>query len=248
MFNPDKDDERIIPRKRLDILKGGSQVLAVIFLLLYLGYDLFVEMLPIAIPEIGYQTLIILMLVLVIVVPGAFMLFSKWVQLQKWQALADEIGFQAERANNFSIPKLHGTLRGHRITVWQSSERRGRNRVNFTNISVGLNERVGDSFSLKKRSLTDFNQHKVGDDEFDKRYTTQTTNQRLIDTILHTRRLRLGLLQLGERARTRTLVFNQSTLAYIESGETSDTDYLRSVMGFLSEMAQTIERTKQFGS
>ncbi|MFN2144449.1 MAG: hypothetical protein ACK2T7_03815 [Anaerolineales bacterium] len=247
MFNSDKDNERIIPRKRIDFLKAGSQVLAVLFLLLYFGYDLLVGMLP-SFPEIDYQTVIILMLVLVIAVPGVFILFGKWVQLKKWQALADEVGFQTTQSNQFTLPKLHGTLRGHRMTVWQSSERRGRNRVHFTNISVTLNERIGDSFSLKKRSLTDFNQHKIGDDEFDKRYATQTTNERLINTILRTRRLRLGLLQLGERARTRSLAFQQTTLLYIESGETSDTDYLRSVMSFLSEMAQAIERSKQFGA
>ncbi len=87
-----------------------------------------------------------------------------------------------------------------------------------------LNERVDDSFSHPKTLPDEFNQDKIGDEEFDKKYTTQTTNQRLIDTILRTRRLRLGLLQLGERARTRTLTLNQNTLTYIESGETSDTN------------------------
>lgn len=246
MLTPGRDEERIIPSKRRDFLKGGSQVLALASVLLYFGYDLLAEMLP-DLPQINYQTLIILMLVLIFAVPGGLALVSRWRQVQKWLGLAEELGFQAEQVKRGSIPKLNGTLRGHRITIWQSAEQRGRNRVQFTNINAALNEQIGESFTLKKRTLADFNQHKIGDDEFDKRYTTWATDERLIHTILRTRRLRLGLLQLGERARTRSLVFNQGTLAYLESGETSDTEYLRAVMGFLSEMAHTIERYKQFG-
>lgn len=245
MFTQGKDDERIIPRKKVDFLKLGSQALALVFILLYIGFDSLGEMLP-AIQQISYENLIIILLVLIFVMPGGIALFSKWLQTQKWRALAEEIGFQAEQANRFSMPILQGTLRGHRMTVSQSSDRVGRRRVYFTNIKVELNEPVNEGFTMKKRAITNLNQNKIGDDEIDKRYATKSTNERLINTILRTRRLRLGLLQLGVRARTRSLALNHTTLAYIESGETADTDYLRAVMGFLSEMTHTIERQVQF--
>jgi len=245
MFTSDQDTERIIPRKRIDFLKIGTQVLAVVFLLLYIGYDLIAETLP-AIPIIGYENLVIILLVLVFGMPVAINLFRKWLQTQKWLALAEEIGFQVEKESRFSLPTLQGTLRGHRMTLSQSSQNRGRRRTHFTNIKVQLNEPVSEYLTLNKRSVTNFNQHKIGDDEIDKRYTTQTNDERLIQTILRTRRLRLGLLQLGERARTRSLNLTQTTLSYIENGETADTEYLRAVMGFLSEMAHTAERHGQF--
>ncbi|MBN2044121.1 MAG: hypothetical protein JW757_03795 [Anaerolineales bacterium] len=245
MFTSGKDEERIIPRKRMNYLKVSAQLLAVVFVLLYFGFDLLSEVLP-AFPQLSYEVMLVILLVLVFVIPGGIALFSKWLQRQKWLALADEIGFQAKQTNRFSMPALYGSLRGHRITIAQTSERRGRSRVFFTKYQIMLNKTVDQSFVLKKRGIADFNQKKVGDDEFDKHYSTQATDERLIGNILRTRRLRLGLLQLGERTRTRSLTLNQDTLVYIESGETSDTEYLRAVMGFLSELAHNIERQGQF--
>lgn len=245
MIIPGKDEERIIPRKRIDFLKIGSQMLAVLFVLLYIGFDALQQFLPV-IPQISYQNLIIILLVLIFVMPGGIALFSKWLQRQKWLALAEEIGFKAEQANRFSMPTLQGTLRGHQMTISQSAQSRGRRRVYYTNVMVDLNKPVDTAFTMKKRSITDLNQNKIGDDEFDKRYATKSNDERLINMILRTRRLRLGLLQVGQRARSRSLTLNKTTLAYIESGETADTDYLRAVMGFLSELAHTIERQGQF--
>jgi hypothetical protein len=245
MFPSDQDTERIIPRKRIDFLKIGTNALAVTFVLLYISFDIFADMLP-TIPQLNYETLIIILLVLIFVMPLSINMFSKWLQSQKWRALADEIGFQTKQDNRVSMPALHGTLRGHQIKVSQTAERRGRSRVFFTQYEVTLAERVSSSFKMQKRRFTSFNQEKTGDEEFDKKYTTSTTDERLVNNILRTRRLRLGLLQLGERARTRTLTLNHTTLTYIESGETADTEYIKAVMGFLSEMAHIIERNQQF--
>ena len=245
MYTSANDEERIIPRKKINFLKVGSQVLAVVFVLLYIGFDLLAEFLP-ALPAINYQTLIILLLVLIFVMPGGIILFGKWLQIQKWLGLADELGFQAKQANRFSLPTMHGSLRGHRITISQISERRGRSRVFFTRYHITLNEPGNESFVFKNRGIMDFNQKKIGDVEFDKRYSTTTNDERMVGNILRNRRLRLGLLQVGERARSRSLALNHDALVYVESGETSDTEYLRAVMGFLSELAQNIERQGQF--
>jgi hypothetical protein len=245
MFPSDQDTERIIPRKKIDFLRIGTNALAVIFVLLYISFDVFAETLP-AIPQINYETLIIILLVLIFGMPLTITMFSKWVQSQKWRALADEIGFQTKQDNRVSTPVLHGTLRGHKVQVSQASERRGRSKVFYTHYQVALTERVSSSFKIQKRRFTTLNQEKIGDEEFDKKFTINTTDQRLINNILRTRRLRLGLLQLGERARTRTLTLNQTTLTYIESGETADTEYIKAVMGFLSELAHIIERNQQF--
>ena len=113
MFTSDKDNERIIPRRSINFLKIGAQVLAVVFVLLFIGFDFIAELLP-AIPQINYQYLIIGFLVLIFVLPGGIALFSKWLQTQKWLALAEEIGFQAQQANRFTMPTLEGSLRGHR--------------------------------------------------------------------------------------------------------------------------------------
>jgi hypothetical protein len=174
------------------------------------------------------------------------MLFGKWLQMQKWLALAEELGFQTEQANRFTMPSLHGSMRGHRMVISQTSERRGRSRVYFTRYHITLNQPAKATFVFKKRALTDFNQKKIGDDEFDKRYAATSSDERLVANFLRTRRLRLGLLQLGERARSRSLALNHDTLVYIERGETPDTEYLKAVMGFLSDLAHAIERQGQF--
>lgn len=238
------DEERIIPRKRANLTSLITQLVLGLFLILIFGLTLF----PNQLPDFSgnfYRYVTPIFIIFLVIIPLGFGLFGQWVQHQKWKALADELGFQTEQRNRFTLPSLMGTYRGHRITISQSSQRRGRSRVYFTNYLVTLNTPSSESFEIKRRSLTHFNRNKTGDEEFDKKHSTQSSSDKLIDNIMRTRRLRLGMMQLGERSRTKTLTLNGALISYIEGGQTSHTEYMHGVINFLSELGNAIERIDQ---
>ncbi len=52
-------------------------------------------------------------------------------------------------------------------------------------------------------------------------------------------------MQLGERARTKNLALRGDAISYVESGQTTDTEYMRAVLGVLAELAHALERIEQ---
>jgi hypothetical protein len=237
-------EERIIPRKRINLTSVITQIFLGLFLLLIFGFTLFpVQLLWFS--ENFYSYLTPVFIIFLIFVPLGLGLFGQWVQHQKWKALADELGFQTEQRNRFTLPTLKGTYRGHRLIISQSSQRRGRSRVYFTNYLVTLNTPTSESFEIKRRSITHFNRNQTGDEEFDKKHSTQASSEKMIDKLLRTRRLRLGMMQLGERSRTKTLTLNGASISYVEGGQTADTEYMRGAINFLAELSNAIERMDQ---
>ena len=238
------DEERVIPRKRINLTNLITQIFLGFFLLLIFGLTIFPEQIP-TISENFTSYITPIVIIFLVVIPLGFGLIGRWVQHQKWKALAEELGFQAEQPNRFTLPTLKGTYRGHRLVISQSSQRRGRSRVYFTNFLVVLNTPSTENFEIKRRSITHFNRNQTGDEEFDRKFSTESSSQKMIDKILRTRRLRLGMMQLGERARTRTLSLNGKALSYVEGGQTSDTEYMRGVINFLAELGNAVERMDQ---
>ena len=152
---------------------------------------------------------------------------------------------QTTQPNRWTLPTLQGITRGHRVTISQTTKQRGRSRVYFTNYVVALNTPIKATFVIDKRSLTHFNRYRIGDEDFDKKLSTQTSSEDLIRQLLRTRRLRLGIMQLGERSRSKKLALNGKTLTYVEGGQTTDTEYMRAALNLLTELAQAIERIEQ---
>lgn len=238
------NEERVIPYKRVNLTNLITQVFLGFFLLLIFGLTIFPDQLPVF-SENFYTYLTPIIVIFLVLVPLGFGIFGRWVQHQKWKALADDLGFQTEQPNRFTLPKLKGNYRGHQLLISQSSQQRGRSRVYFTDYLVMLNTPSKESFEIKKRAITHFNRYRIGDEEFDKKFSTQNSSDKMIGKILRTRRLRLGILQLGERARSRTLTLSGKALSYVESGQTADTEYMRGVINFLAELGNAVERLDQ---
>ncbi len=238
------EDERVIPRKQVNLAALIIQIFFGIFFLFILGMTFFGGQIPDRFGEF-IPFIMPIFVVFLLLIPLGFGIFGRWVQHRKWKALADQLGFQAEQPNVFTLPTLTGTYRGHRFVISQSSQQRGRSRIYFTNYLVMLNTPSRNSFEIKKRSILHLNRNRIGDEEFDKKFSTQTSSERLVNKILSTRRLRLGIFQLGHRARTRNLTLSGETLAYTERGQTLDTEYMHSVISFLGELATAIEHTNE---
>ena len=160
------DEERVIPRKRINLTNLITQIFLGFFLLLIFGLTIFPEQIP-TISENFTSYITPIVIIFLVVIPLGFGLIGRWVQHQKWKALAEELGFQAEQPNRFTLPTLKGTYRGHRLVISQSSQRRGRSRVYFTNYLVVMNTPSTENFEIKRRSITHFNRNQTGDEEFD---------------------------------------------------------------------------------
>lgn len=238
------DEERIVPKKRIAVINILTQVFIALFLLTFFGLLFFEDFAP-EITEFAFNYLIWIYIVGLVGIPLVFGLFSRWIQAGKWQTLAEELGLQTTQSNRWTLPTLQGTYRGHRVSISQTTQRRGRSRVYFTNYEVTLNTPIKATFLIEKRSLTHFNRNQIGDEAFDKKLSTQASSEELIRQLLRTRRLRLGIMQLGERARSRKLALNGKILTYVEGGQTTDIEYMRAVLNLLAELAHAIERMEQ---
>lgn len=254
MFSSTQDNERIIPRKRFNIFNSLLQGFIFLIVLIFIVGPLA----AVYIPDLGgvmdglMQILdgnsFYLFFIVMLLLFGGFNLFSRWMQRTRWMALAEILGLQFEQKYLWNSPSLRGTHRAHQIAITETSKRSGRNRVYYTNFVIGLTSPTEHSLQIAKRGLTDFNRPKTGDDEFDKYLTTASSSERLIQRILRTRRLRLGILQLGERSRVRSLALSRDTMAYVEFGKLQDTEYMQAALTFLVELTNTIESMEQFGS
>lgn len=238
------DEERIVPKKQIAVVSILTQVFMALFLLTFFGLLFFEDFAP-EISEFAFNYLIWIYIVGLVGIPLLFGLFSRWIQQRKWQSFAEELGLQVTQANRWTLSALEGTYRGHRVTISQSTQRRGRSRVYFTNYAVVLNTPIKATFQIEKRSLTHFNRNQIGDEAFDKKLSTQASSEELVRQLLRTRRLRSGIMQLGERSRSKKLALNGKTLTYVEGGQTTDTEYMRAALNLLTELAQAIERIEQ---
>jgi hypothetical protein len=244
MFSPDTD--RVISRKRINWAGILSQGTLILFLILYLSLFVF---------DFGESDLINsintyflpIFLVIFVVFPLLANLYTRWDQRRKWNLLAEEMGLNIELKSRLAFPEITGTYRAHRVAVVQATEKRGRNRVYFTHFSVELTIPVQENFMIQKRSLAHLNRELTGDEELDKKLTVKISSSRLLQQILKSRRLRQGLIELGERSRTKNLTLQSKSLTYIESGQIRDVEYLRSVLVYLVELSAMIERVEQIG-
>jgi hypothetical protein len=107
---------------------------------------------------------------------------------------------------------------------------------------INLNEPAQQTLSVKKRALISVNRELTGDEEIDKKLTIKTTSAALLRRLISTTRLRQGLLELGERARSKELSLSRKTLHYIELGQISDTEYIQAVLIYLIDLTSLVER------
>lgn len=243
MFSP--DTERVIPRPRI---KFASLILQTLFVVLFILVLVWVIFEPDRFRQIGNVESFILYIFLAFFILTALVgLVNRWNQQRMWKIFAEEMGFQVEQKNRFTTPVIKGTYRGHPVTIKASVERQGRNQIHYTNFMVQLNNPHRSTFTIKKRRLTHLKREPTGDGEIDRKLTIKISSDRLLQQILKSHRLRQGLLELGERARTRDLFFNGKTLHYKERGQITDLEYMRAVIGYMIEMTKLIERMEQIG-
>jgi hypothetical protein len=222
------------------------QIFLILFLVLYFGITIF------GLGNLNQRDLLesyflLIFLAIFIGLPLIVGVFTRWDQQRKWNQLAEEMGLKIEQKSRFAFPTITGTHRGHRVSISQITQRRGRNRAYFTSFTIELIVSPRVNFAIQKRSLTHINRELTSDEEIDKRLTIKISSKRLLQQILQSSRIRQGLLELGERARTKNLVLQDKTLVYLENGQIRDTEYLRSVLVYLVELATLVERGEQIG-
>lgn len=243
MFN--RDYERVIPRQRINIGNLITQGLLLLFVILFAAQLILGEN---QLEWLGsFETTVIVLFAVFFVITGLVSLVVRWNQRRRWQSFAEAMGFQTEQKTSFSIPKIRGTYRGYRISISDSTEKQGRNTIHYTNFIMELNIPSQSSFTIEKRSITHIRRELTQDEEIDKKLTVKTSSNRLLQQILKTRRVRQGLLELGERAGSKALYLNSKTLHYKERGQISDTEYLQAVLSYMIELAKLVERMEQVG-
>ena len=244
MFSSDSD--RVIPRQRLKI----GNLIIVPFLLYGFLFLFFIYLAVDTNTTTQIEDLVVYFVIFFIVfsvILNLILFVNRWFLFRRRTIFAEEIGLPVEKKNWFSSPEIKGTYRGHRITIADSSESLGRSRVHFTNFMINLNTPTRSSFTIKKRSITHANRELTNDQEVDRKLTIKINSKMLLQQILKTRRLRQGLLELGERSRTRDLYLNGKTLHYKESGQVSDPEYMQAVLNYMVEMIKLIERVERIG-
>ncbi|HSG25877.1 MAG TPA: hypothetical protein VLA32_07135 [Anaerolineales bacterium] len=243
MFSSDSD--RIIPRRRIKFGNLIIQFLLFLFVILF-----FIQMIFDSNTTNWFEDISDYLVLLFV---GFFILTSligfviRWFHFRKWTIFAEERGLTVEKKSWVSSPVIQGTYRGHQITIADTSESRGRSREHFTNFMMTLNTPTTSTFTIKKRSITHANRELTNDEEVDKKLTIKINSKMLLEQILKTRRLRQGLLELGERSRTRDLYLNGKVLHYKESGQVSDPEYMQAVLNYMIDLIKLAERVEQIG-
>ncbi len=240
------DAERIIPRRRGSLGQFIMRGFQVILVLLFLAYFAFAEIFPEFFEQ--FPRLIETGLwIPIIVIPILFVIYTRWSHHRKWAALADEMGLTLEQKKRGAFPTIMGTYRAHRVEISKHVEGGGQQQVSFTDILVNLNFETRETLTIQSKKITDLNREKTGIEEIDKKLTVVSSSKRLVQRVLNTRRLCLGLLQLGENSRTRRLMLNGKTLHYRERGDIGDKEYLRAALVFLVDLSNVIEGFAQMG-
>lgn len=240
------DSERIIPRKRPNYVQIFSQVFIILVFLAYLAAPLlFNEQLsrnP-QLENIGLPALLISGMVAIL----AAAWFEGWNLRRSWAAYAEEMGFRYNPPERGSKPTIQGSYRSHRFDIIQTTVKRGRNQTHYTNFILPLNGTVSTTLKIQPRSLTHFNREVTGDADIDRKLTISTNSKKLVENLLRTRRIRLGMLDLREGNRRIQLVMDKSSLQLSLVGRIGDREYLQAVLTYLTELASAIERFEQVG-
>lgn len=243
MFSSDSD--RVIPRQRIKFGNLIIQFLLFLFVILF-----FIQMIFDSNTTNWFEDIsdyLVLLFVGFIILTSLIGFVIRWFHFRKWTIFAEERGLTVEKKSWVSSPVIQGTYRGHRITFAATSENRGRSRVHFTNFMMNLNTPTTSTFTIKKRSITHVNRELTKDEEVDKKLTIMISSRTLLQQMLKTSKLRQGLLELGERSRTKNLYLNGTVLHYKESGLASDPEYLQAVLNYMIEMIKLIERVERIG-
>lgn len=240
------DSERIIPKKRPNYGQILIQVFIVLIFLAYLAAPLlFYEQLN-RYPQVENIWLPALFIGLLVVILAAAWL-EGWTLRRNWAAFAEEMGFRYKPPERGSKPAIQGSYRSHRFEIIQTTVKRGRNQTHYTNFILPLNNTVSISLKIQPKRMTHFNRELTGDADIDRKLTFSTNSKKLIENLLRTRRIRLGMLQLRERNRRMQLGMDKTTLQLTLVGRISNREYLLAVLVYLAELASAIERFDQLG-
>ena len=240
MFSSDSD--RVIPRQRIKFGNIIIQFSLLVFVILFFRQIIFDSNATDWLAEN-----LVILFVAFFVLTSLIGSVNRWFQFRRRTTFAAEMGLPVEKKSLFSSPVIQGTYRGHQLTIADTSESRGRSREHFTNFLMTLNTPTTSTFTIKKRSITHANRELTNDEEVDKKLTIKINSNKLLQQILKTRRLRQGLLELGERSRTKDLYLNGKVLHYKESGQVTDPVYLQAVLNYMVEMIKLIERVERIG-
>ncbi len=240
------DTERIIPRKRPNYTQIAIQVVIILMLFSYLAVPLLLSEQIDRNPQIEAIWLPAVFIGTMVAILGATWL-ETWLLRRTWAALAEDMGFRYSPPLKGSKPTIQGSYRSHRFEITQTTVKQGRNQTHYTNFAIPLNGTVSTTFKVQAKRLTHFNRDVTGDDEIDRKLTISTNSKKLLENLLRTQRIRLGLLQLRDGNRRLQLTMDKTTLYYTMLGRITDREYLVAVLAFLVQLAGATERFEQIG-
>lgn len=241
-----EENERIIPRKRPNYAQIFLQAFFIIAALVILIGPFFSS--PLLDKFFSWGDNVFLVLIFLFIVPSAAVAwFESWRVRRNWSDLAENMGFTYEPKTNKKNIMLSGRYRSHRFEITQYAERQGRSQAHYTLFTVPLNSEVTTTLTIRSKNLTDFNRDATGDAEIDRKLTVSTSSMPLLQNLLRTRRIRLGLLQLRDGSRKLQLSMDKVTLRVAVPGRIANQEYLRAVLTYLVEFAGAVERFEQVG-
>ncbi|MEJ2758124.1 MAG: hypothetical protein P8046_06525 [Anaerolineales bacterium] len=240
------DSERIIPRKPINSFQTILQVVVILILIFFSMATLFLPQLPGWLSR--WQSVIFpAMMIGVVVLMLGNIFYESWRVRRNWASFAEEMGFRYEPSSGGKGPSIQGNYRSHRFVLTQFTERRGRNQVHYTSFAVPLNNTLKHTLAMRPKKITDIRRELTGDDEVDRRLTISTSSKQMLQYLLRTRRIRLGMMQLAERNRGMQLHMDKTTLRLVMRGRLVDQEYLKTVLTYLTELAGAMERYEQIG-
>lgn len=241
-----EDNERIIPRKSPNYAQIILQGFFIIMALVIIIGPFFNS--PLLDKFFSWGDNVFLVLIVLFILPSALAAwFESWNLRRNWSALAENMGFLYEPKADKKNATLSGRYRSHRFEITQYTERHGRSQVHYTQFTVPLNNELTTTLAIRNKNLTDFNREGTGDAEIDRKLTVSTSSKQLLQNLLRTRRIRLGLLQMRDGNRKLQLTTDKVSLRLILSGRITNQEYLRAVLTYLVEFAGAVERFEQTG-
>lgn len=241
-----ENNERIIPRRRPNFAQIFLQAFYILVVLVIVIGPFFPSSLLDRFFSWGDNVFLVLIVLFIIPTAGVAW-FESWNLRRNWSDMAENMGFTLEPKTDKKNITLSGRYRSHSFEITQYTQRRGRSQVHYTLVTVPLNSEVSTTLAVRNKNLTDFNREGTGDADIDRKLTVSTNSKPLLQNLLRTRRIRLGLLQLRDGNRKLQLAMDKTTLRLTLTSRVSNQEYLRAVLTYLVEFAGAVERFEQVG-
>ncbi|MDH5606150.1 MAG: hypothetical protein OEY93_04625 [Anaerolineae bacterium] len=228
-------DYQIIPKKRPVFTNWLNIILTIAFFGVFIfamAYDEFFDDIFISAAAILF-------------VLGAILnsLLEGYIFRMRWQALADQTGLEyyPQSRSIFKQPSLMGNRHGYVTKLATFTRGSGKSRRHYTRFSFILPFENAESFSIKKRSLLDGRDVKIGMEDVDKTFTIRASTPHMVHRIFQSNRLRQSLFDLVRQSKKMNLEVTANELIFTEPNRIMDVEYLAALHDFLHKICESVK-------